>query len=365
MTFRAAWTLNDGLSSSTTTASGTVPATVQAGDVLAVIAVENTGTNTYTISGGGAGAWTVRSGPDDNSNAQRTYVWTKTAGSDSAGATVTVNSTGGSRFIGAGLAAFGVTESSILIALTSDTTSDTSLNWPSVTIPAGGNAWELYSLITFRASTVPNMTTPPSGASIDAKSATAFGASPQFCAIALHETAQTPAGSGSVSFGTATADIAVTNQLYTIAFQTSGPQLGSGSLAASGSGVLALSGTGTGFASGSMAVSGSGSLSTSGRLAANALLARSGSGALSLSAKTAVNAVLSLAGSGSLALSGRQVIGSMMARTGSGLLVLTSRAIYRHQMWDGVKWTEIAPLTFDGTDFVLVPVKLKAGLRSA
>lgn len=404
MTFRTAWTHNDGLTVNTSSAAGTIPATVQAGDVLAVISVQNTGSATHTISGGNVvGGWTVRSGPDDNSNAQRTYVWTAVASASSAGSTVTIASSSGGRLIGAGFAASGITESSVLIALTTDTTSDTSLAWPSVTIPAGGNAWELYSLATMRAATVPSFTVPPSGASIDAKAATNFGTSPQFIAVALHEPAQVPPGSGSTSFGTANTDTAVTNNLYTIAFQSSGPQIGSGSLAASGSGslslsgrpidsgqlirsgsgalalsgvqvgsgqlissgsgALALSGTGTGFATGSLARAGSGSLVFAvSQATAAGLLARSGSGALSLAGKPAVNPSLSRTGSGVLIVAGKPVA---LARTGSGLLVFAGRAVYRHQMWDGVKWTEIVPLTFDGTGFVTVPVKLKAGLRGA
>lgn len=288
MPLRVAWTINDGETSSATSISAAVPATVQAGDVLAVVSVQNTGTATHTITGGGAASWNLRSGPDDNLTQQRTYVWTKTAGADSAGATVTITSTAsGTRFIGAGLAASGRTEAGVLVQVTTDTTSGTALAWPSVTIP-DNTGWELYSLATLRAPISgggPTITTAPSGSSVDATAQTVFSTSPNFSANALHKTSTV--ASGSQSFGSGTASISVTANLYTIGLAVTSTASGgitlggsvSGSAVATAAGTFSLSGSA--LESNSPAITAAGTVSLAGSATAKAAATAAGSISLS------------------------------------------------------------------------------------
>jgi hypothetical protein len=194
----------------------TVPASVQAGDVLAVLAVENTGAGTYGISGGGGGTWTTRRGPDDNMSTQRTYLWTKTAQAGAAGTTITVTSTVNGRFIGILFASYGVTETGILVSAPSTgNTADTALAFPPVEVPDNAG-WELYGIGSMRvaADTAATVSAVPTGVVLDGQSNTKV-ASPNYTAFALHATATVAAGSRSI--GTATASAAVTDQLYTVA----------------------------------------------------------------------------------------------------------------------------------------------------
>lgn len=138
-----------------------------------------------------------------------------------------------------------------------------------------------------------------------------------------------------------------------------------GSLSTSGSGTVGFGGAAN--PAGSLARTGSGALSlAASAVKAAGVLAVTGSGALTLSGKPAVNVDLARSGSGALTLVGLPAFSFTLVRTGSGTLTLVGRAIYRHQMWDGVKWTEIVPLVWDGGAWLTnVPVKLVAGLRSA
>ena len=219
MTHRASALGNDN-----TTAVGdgsftiTVPGTVQAGDVMAVTAVMNTGTATFAISGGGSGSsWAVREGPDDNSSNQRTYLWTKTATASSASSTITVTASGGTgRFVGVMRADYDVLETGLLTALATDTSADSSLAFASVPIP-DATGWHLVGIGSMRvaAATAATVSSAPAGSTVDGQSNTVV-ASPNYTAITLHKNATV--GSGAQSMGTGTASGSVTNNLYTIGY---------------------------------------------------------------------------------------------------------------------------------------------------
>src|SRR3982751_900332 len=134
MPFRAAFDIGDAQSTLTNIITGTIPAGVQAGDVLLITAWCNSTSRTLTPSGGGTGVtWTLLQGPNDNSGVIRSYLWSATATASSAGSTVTVDAvTGSLRMTGSGLALSGVLESGIVSALTTDSTADTSVIFPSV-----------------------------------------------------------------------------------------------------------------------------------------------------------------------------------------------------------------------------------------
>lgn len=295
----------------------TVPASVQAGDVLLVIASMNTGANTFTISGGGTGSWTTQRGPDDTLNALRTYLWTKTAAADAASSTVTVSSGGGGRFIGILLAQSGVLESGAVVGFFSDSSSDTSLNWPSVTVPADG--WDVVGLGALRAATAtpPAITGVPSGATLAGSSNTALGTSPNYCDAALYSNTTVTAGSRTLgSTGSGTANQAVTNNLYTVALAPAAPPAGSGggswSFTGAGSGTTIRSGSGpggwsfTGSGTGTTARggTGAGSVAFVGAGSGSRPAGGSGSGAWTFTGSGTGASVRSGSGGGSVAWTG-------------------------------------------------------------
>lgn len=393
----AVFTFNDGLTGNTTTATATVPGTVVAGDVLAVVSVQNTGAQTHSISGGGTGAWTVRSGPDDNASNQRSYVWTKTAQSDAAGASVTITSSGSGKLIGIGTVVSGVLETGLQLALTTDTTADTSLSWSAVTIP-DNTGWTLVGLATLRvgAATAATMTA-PTGSTIDGVSKT-VQATPNFSTYAMH--GNSTVASGSQTPGTGTASAAVTNQLYTLAFAP-GTQNLTGTLAVTSTGSLSLGATAE-TASGSLAVSSTGTLSLGGKPAGVGSLSLSSTGTLSFGVgKPAVKGSLAITSTGTLSLFAGAAFGTLtLTSTGSlalgailttvkgslaitstgtltfggkpfakGVLILTGAGtislakVLNVKWWDGASWVTAAIKWWNGSSWIPATVKVWDGTQ--
>lgn len=212
-----------GLGNDNTTLTGdssfdiSVDGSVQAGDVMSVVATMNTNTNTFSISGGGTVTWTLRDGPTTINSNLRAYLWTATAASNSAGSTITIDSVGGGgRFIGILEVQYGVTETGMVWGLTQDATSDTSLVWPTLSLTETS---ELVGLGAMRvaAATAATMTI-PSG-STERGYVNTSTANPNYSLTAI--TTDTSVASGSRNQGTGTASAAVTNLLYTMAFPVS------------------------------------------------------------------------------------------------------------------------------------------------
>jgi hypothetical protein len=209
---------NNGSSSPSTTIDFPIPAGVADGAILAILILTNSGTATYTVSGGGSTVFTSRSGPDHGSgNAVNTEVWTGTA-SGAASTTVTVTSSASTRPVGILIAETGVQESGVVIASQLATATQlTSQTFPSVTIP-DASGWHLVGLAALRNGSLTGgpVLTAPSGYTVQGESSTAYSNTPNLNTAAL-DSAST-VGSGSQSPGTLTWDTASNVTLYTLGF---------------------------------------------------------------------------------------------------------------------------------------------------
>lgn len=219
--FRTSARGNDEDTGNPNTSPITVPGSVAAGDVLVVIATQNTGANTFTISGGGTGVtWAVDKGPNTSSgNNMRTYVWTADAVASSAGSTITVTATAGARFPSLLLVLTGVTRTGRVV---SDpkfvNTAGTSHAFPSVTVAAANSL--LVGVSSMRVGTAAPAASfaggAPSGATLRNESNSATTTSPNMTVSGIVVDATVAAGSRTV--GTATSTKSATSILYTLAF---------------------------------------------------------------------------------------------------------------------------------------------------
>jgi hypothetical protein len=217
---------NDEATGNNSTSVITVPGGVASNHVMLVVGVQNTGSDTQTIAGGGAGAtWTRRQGPSDFSTANgRGYLWTSRATGSSAGATITVTSTGSHRFPALLMVCSGVTETGILTAVTVNGSSDiTSHVFPSVTVVTGGSLLLGISAVKSASDIVATFTGGvPASTTLDDESNTAAPSTPNFTVSGFHQATTVAAGSRTI--GTATSKsaadattYAVKSILYTIA----------------------------------------------------------------------------------------------------------------------------------------------------
>jgi hypothetical protein len=203
--FRATARGNDEMTGNLDTCTITVPGTVAALDVMCVVAEQNTGSATQTISGGGSGVtWTLRQGPITSASNLRAYLWTARATASSAGATITVTSTSALRFPGLLLVASGVTDTGIVTASAQVDTAGTSHAFPSVTVPSPGG----YLLVAMSALQRANAIYPtftggvPAGMTLDDESNTNAPANPNQTVSGFHKA--TTVAAGAQSPGTAT-----------------------------------------------------------------------------------------------------------------------------------------------------------------
>ena len=210
---------NDEMTGNKASAPITVPGTVQAGDVMLVVAAQNTGANTQSISGGGSGAtWTRRQGPSTVTLSNlRAYLWEARATGASAGSTITVSSSGNSRFPALLFVASGVTETGIVTAVDFVNSAGLSHTFPSVTIPSPGG-YLLVGMAAMRTGTdtAASLTGgAPAGATLDDESNTAAPSQPNLTVSGLHVNSTVAAGTRTP--GTATSTLPANSVLFTIA----------------------------------------------------------------------------------------------------------------------------------------------------
>lgn len=194
----------------------TVPGSVANGHIMCVVGAQNTGANTFSLAGGGSGAtWTRREGPDTVSGSNlRAYLWTARATGSSAGSTITITSTGSTRFPSLLLVFSGVTDTGILTNVTIVSAADTSHAFPSVTVVTGGSL--LVGIAALRSGTDTAATlTAPASHTLDDSSNTNVPSQPSLTVAGFHGNSTVAAGSRTP--GTATASSSVSSLLYTLA----------------------------------------------------------------------------------------------------------------------------------------------------
>jgi large repetitive protein len=217
--FRTSAVGNDGDTGNPSTCVITVPGSVATGDVLVLIATQNTGSNTFSPAGGGTGVtWTTDKGPNTSSgNNMRTYVWTADATSTSKGSTITITSTSGARFPGLLLVLTGVTRTGRIVSdpayKNSATTSHT---FPTVTVATTGSL--LVGVISLRSGAPKPAAelTAPSGSTQRGESETATTTSPNMTVTGV--VVDSTVASGSRTPGTGTSTLIATSIAYTLAF---------------------------------------------------------------------------------------------------------------------------------------------------
>lgn len=215
--FRTSARGNDEMTGNKASAAIAVPGPVQAGDVMLVVAAQNTGANTFGISGGGAGAtWTKQFGPVTlPANNLRAYVWTARATGASAGSTITVSSNGSSRFPALLVVESGVTETGMVTSSTQVTSANTSHGFSSVTVPSPGG-YMLLGIGAFRTGTDTAATiTTAAGSTVDDQSNTAAPSQPNLT-VAVQR-ANSTVGAGTRTPAAVTASPAATSLLFTVA----------------------------------------------------------------------------------------------------------------------------------------------------
>lgn len=215
---------NDEATGNNATSVITVPGTVQNGDVLLVVAGQNTTTATFAITGGGAGVtWNTRRSADTLTAANlRTYLFSGRATGTSAGSTITVTATDSgspslARFPSLLVVTQNATDTGIVHNVAQVNTVGTAHAFPSVTVPSPGGFLLLgLSVLRVGTSTPPTFAAgAPAGATLDDESNTAAPAQPNLTASGLHKTATVAAGSQTP--GTATSAASARSILYTIA----------------------------------------------------------------------------------------------------------------------------------------------------
>jgi hypothetical protein len=214
---RTSFLLGDDGTAQTTSISGTVPGTAQAGDMALLCVVQGTGANTFTDPTG----WTRLRSAEDRVNANlTTLLWAKKLLAADVGAAVTVTASGGARFTGAAVVFSGAdTVPEIVVTEGQVATAATSITSPAITTPEPNcvivNFWAVRS-----ATIDPPSVTVPAGNTADGESNTANAAAPNFAVRASHRTA-VAATAGSYAAQTATVSQASTAIVYSIALTPS------------------------------------------------------------------------------------------------------------------------------------------------
>lgn len=190
-----------------------VPGLATAGMVAVITAVQNTGVNTFSLSGG-AGGWTTWSGPDDLTTNLRTYVWAKVLAAGDIGATITVSATGGGRFIGRMDVFQDVDFASCSDIFSEDSTADTSISAPGISI--GSTNFLIYTIYHLRTAAASSTTITSHIASHTARGGicNTVVASPNY---SIEATTFIPPSTGTQGGGTATAGASSTDRVYSIA----------------------------------------------------------------------------------------------------------------------------------------------------
>lgn len=203
---------NDGSGSGQDTFGMAVAGGTAVGTIAIICAAQHVTTGTFSLSGGDGG-WTTLSGPDDASTNMRTYVWAKALTSGDIGATITVTSTVAGRFVGRMDLFTGGTMTGIVIASSSDTSADTTISAPGVSI--GTTAFQILNLYCLRISsaTAAAISSAPASHTLVGGLVNSSSSSPN---ISIAASWFDPASSGTQGGGNATADAASMDIVYSI-----------------------------------------------------------------------------------------------------------------------------------------------------
>lgn len=211
--FRASALLGDDGAGLTSSISGTLPSSARIGDVALLAVVQATGVNTFTDPSG----WTRLTGPDRLNTNISTALWAKKVASGDPGSTVTVNASGGSRFVGVVSVFSGAAGIGDIVIGEPQATATASTSVVSATVPTTVANTAIVSFWAVRSNTVtPPSVTVPGSHTADGQSNTANAAAPNFAIRASHRTslAATP---GSYGGATATISQSSTALVYTVA----------------------------------------------------------------------------------------------------------------------------------------------------
>lgn len=223
MTYRAsAAAASHGATAAATSTTITVPATVQAGDVLSVLVATNDSTAAFTCTGGGTGVtWTSRHGPDTASAALSSQVFTATATASSAGSTITVGYPVSGRLTAVLQVEHQVVEAGVVVARQLSA-ADATKEFPAVDVTQAGS--DLVGLMATRPATLQVAETySATGVTVDATCQRADASGPLFQAVALHQAATVGTGARSIPTLAVASGRNVLANTYTLAFAPTPP----------------------------------------------------------------------------------------------------------------------------------------------
>lgn len=202
---------NDGSGSGQDTFGMAIDGGTAVGTVAIISAIQHVTTGTFSLSGGDGG-WTTLSGPDDSGTNIRTYVWAKALTAGDIGATITVTSTVTGRFVGRMDLFTGATMTGIVDAVSTDTTADTTIVAPGVSI--GSTAFLMFNIYCLRiAGTAAAITSAPAGHTLVGGLVNSAASNPN---VSIAASWFDPVSSGTQGGGDATADSSASDVTYTI-----------------------------------------------------------------------------------------------------------------------------------------------------
>lgn len=337
-----------GNSATATTLAVTLPAGLQAGDLLILVTAANTGSATCTVAG-----MTAVSGPDYSAaSVLGTYIFKETLAAGQSGTTRTVTWSTTSRIAIAAVVLRGVDPASVLF--TEATTNTSSTTSPTVTNQSGDTL--VIACTRNTGSTVPVATIgSPYTVETNANGETTFNSGAD---IGVYIGVDT--GTGGASISTSPAATHINSYALSVApsstgFSGTASQAGSGSLTTGGlvgavaSAVLAGSvaitaaGSVSSGLTGTAAVSGTGALTASGLVARSSSSTLGGTGVLSSSGQVGARATAAVGGAGALTAAGQVGISAGAANlVGIGVIGAAGSSVTGYQ---GAS----SPLTGTGT----------------
>lgn len=208
--FRANFTLDNGITTTSTSVAGTIPGTVVAGDV-ALVEIQIAGiVNAVTAAPSG---WTLLSGPNSDT-ASQSWLYAKQLVSGDVGAAVSWSTSANGRSIGHGAVYSGVTLTGRVLAVLVQDALTTSITVPTVaSVPAGSVVHVGFGRVR---GTTPAEVTVPGGYTQGAseRSASAFASGTALSAEAAYRVAST---AGSYGGETASTDLNSRGTTYAVA----------------------------------------------------------------------------------------------------------------------------------------------------
>lgn len=190
------------------TASVTLPAGIQTGDIGLVITSKNTGADTITAPSG----WEIVAGPIDNGSIDRSYLLRRTMAASDSGTTLNINWSSTGRWTVAGAIVGNVQAALDSVTLGTDTTRDTDLSVPSFTPVASDTFGVLLAGAQWAQGLTTGLATSPPNWTEREDSSTAFGTGANMgsvvCTRQISGSAGVPLGGSTGTWGGA----AVNNQ---------------------------------------------------------------------------------------------------------------------------------------------------------